>query len=228
MTGVNDRGEVVEAGSPEDNRPRSQVDLEQRLAADFSPRKMGEQLSEQEKLGTPVSYAVEGNDTSGYIGVSPEYMTYASATEAPLQGTEGAEAQAGYLQTQPLRQVKTEKVEEGKQITGVGSSDPVIYSEVSGEIFKTEQVTVKDGEEPDTVEDVEKLKAKDAPVAGAKVVPAAAPKNAGRNRAPQGTDSGDKTTDSDPSSSDAPPSVESDGAETPSQELPKPPKPPKS
>lgn len=29
-------------------------------------------------------YTVEGNDTSGYIGVSPEYMTYANETEKPL------------------------------------------------------------------------------------------------------------------------------------------------
>lgn len=29
-------------------------------------------------------YRVEGNDTSGYIGVSPEYMTYANETEKPL------------------------------------------------------------------------------------------------------------------------------------------------
>lgn len=28
-------------------------------------------------------YRVEGNDTSGYIGVSPEYMTYANETEKP-------------------------------------------------------------------------------------------------------------------------------------------------
>lgn len=29
-------------------------------------------------------YRVEGNDVSGYIGVSPEYMTYANETEKPL------------------------------------------------------------------------------------------------------------------------------------------------
>lgn len=29
-------------------------------------------------------YRVEGNDVSGYIGVSPEYMTYANETERPL------------------------------------------------------------------------------------------------------------------------------------------------
>lgn len=29
------------------------------------------------------NYRVEGNDTSGYVGVSPEYMTYANKTEKP-------------------------------------------------------------------------------------------------------------------------------------------------
>ncbi len=29
-------------------------------------------------------YRVEGNDTSGYVGVSPEYMTYANPTEKPI------------------------------------------------------------------------------------------------------------------------------------------------
>lgn len=28
-------------------------------------------------------YAVKGNDLSGFVGVSPEYMTYASKTEKP-------------------------------------------------------------------------------------------------------------------------------------------------
>jgi hypothetical protein len=28
-------------------------------------------------------FSVPGNDTSGYIGVSPEYMTYANETERP-------------------------------------------------------------------------------------------------------------------------------------------------
>lgn len=29
------------------------------------------------------SFAVEGNDLSGYVGVDPEYQTYANDTEAP-------------------------------------------------------------------------------------------------------------------------------------------------
>lgn len=31
------------------------------------------------------SFLVEGNDISGYVGVSPEYMNYASETHAPLE-----------------------------------------------------------------------------------------------------------------------------------------------
>jgi len=34
---------------------------------------------------------VEGNDVSGYIGVSPEYQNYASETEAPLQPSKKAD-----------------------------------------------------------------------------------------------------------------------------------------
>lgn len=30
------------------------------------------------------NYAVKGNDLSGFRGVSPEYMTYASETEKPV------------------------------------------------------------------------------------------------------------------------------------------------
>lgn len=33
-------------------------------------------------------YRVEGNDTTHYVGTSPEYMTYANETEAPYVGTD--------------------------------------------------------------------------------------------------------------------------------------------
>lgn len=156
-----------------DNRPNSQKDLERRMAADFSPKKLADEARDKElKDGTIVSYAVEGNDTSGYIGVSPEYATYANETEAPLRATEGVEAEATEALTQPLRQAKVKPSYEGKQITGVGSTNPVIYSEVSGEDYKTEVVTVKGGKEPKTVEDVEKLSASDRPAEEALVPPA--------------------------------------------------------
>ena len=35
------------------------------------------------------NYAVKGNDLSGFRGVSPEYMTYASETEKPVAKKDG-------------------------------------------------------------------------------------------------------------------------------------------
>ena len=39
-------------------------------------------------------YAVDGNDTSAYVGVSPEYQTYANETERPLEASEALEPDA--------------------------------------------------------------------------------------------------------------------------------------
>lgn len=178
-----------------DNRPNSQKDLELRLAGGHRPSEIAKLADERDRTGAPVSFAVEGNDTSGYVGVSPEYMTYANETEAPLQGAEGIEAEAGYRLTQPLRQVTTEASRESKQITGVGSKDPVLYAEVSGDIYKTEQVTVTEGKEPTTVEEEGKLDAKLAKTDGAVVTPAAKPAGApDGTSAPQGASSGDKAS----------------------------------
>ena len=38
------------------------------------------------------SFAVEGNDLSGYVGANPEYMTYADVGQAPGVADDGAEA----------------------------------------------------------------------------------------------------------------------------------------
>ncbi len=66
-----------------DNRPTSQIDAERVLA---------EQRGERAPTsGVARSFAVEGNDVSNYVGVSPEYQTYASETEAPLPADEGIE-----------------------------------------------------------------------------------------------------------------------------------------
>lgn len=42
------------------------------------------------RAGSP--YAVEGNDVSGYKGVSSEYRTYASKVDAPLAGAPDEDA----------------------------------------------------------------------------------------------------------------------------------------
>lgn len=63
-----------------------EVDYERRLAAEAGDPTGGVPDSE------PRVFAVEGNDLSGYVGVAPEYMTYANSTEAPAVADGGAGA----------------------------------------------------------------------------------------------------------------------------------------
>jgi hypothetical protein len=62
------------------------------------------------------SYEVEGNDTSDYVGASPEYRTYAEETHKPFQGDEGKEAVVQELQAQhdeDMKQVGDRPVDGG-------------------------------------------------------------------------------------------------------------------
>lgn len=45
-------------------------------------------IVEEEVVIDGRDYRVEGNDISGYVGVDPEYMTYANETEKPLNTAE--------------------------------------------------------------------------------------------------------------------------------------------
>src|SRR6059058_127963 len=86
--GVTSEASVSE---PYFTKSTAQVDLEQRLSNDnASPLARIEGSGNTNEVNAP--YAVEGNDTSGYVGVSPEYMTYANDTEKPLTADEGVEA----------------------------------------------------------------------------------------------------------------------------------------
>lgn len=66
-----------------DNRPTSQIDAERVLA-----EQRGDEVS---STAVARSFAVEGNDVSGYVGVSPEYQNYAEETHAPIAADEGIE-----------------------------------------------------------------------------------------------------------------------------------------
>lgn len=55
-----------------------ELDLEQRYAAEKGEESEGR------------DFAVEGNDLSGYRGVSPEYATYSNDTDKPLASEKGA------------------------------------------------------------------------------------------------------------------------------------------
>lgn len=66
--------------------PGSQVDLKRRQENDNKSDRVLSTSDEYDpqELGEARSYLVEGNDTTEYIGTSPEYATYANDTEAPL------------------------------------------------------------------------------------------------------------------------------------------------
>lgn len=81
-------------------------------------------------------YAVEDNDTSGYVGVSSEYMTYANDTEKPLRAEEGVEAE---LEDKLLRGGLVSKVAvgDGKQTQGGGSTYESVTTATSGDGFSS-------------------------------------------------------------------------------------------
>jgi hypothetical protein len=83
-------------------KPASQLDLEYRLkngnassrvlsTADVEPPEPEDEVEARR-------YAVEGNKTSNYFGVSPEYQTYANETEKPMRAQGGPEAELEKLQ----------------------------------------------------------------------------------------------------------------------------------
>lgn len=160
----------------EDNRPTSQKDLEARLEADFKPAHLVNPKG-FETVAPP--YAVEGNDTTGYVGVSPEYMTYADDRQKPFQGEGGVERQVedDLFTAEPVAVVAAKH--EGRQITGVGSTQPLIYPHTSGDVYRTEVREIKADDVPDTVEDAAKLEDKGTKVgttkAKGKPAPPAAP-----------------------------------------------------
>jgi len=120
-------------------RPTSQMDLERRLDEGFLPEGARRNNTEDEVLNPEVvvaPYKVEGNDTSGYLGVSSEYMTYANETEKPLTATEGPEAESLKLAQAGVAGVRKFKGVDNTPATevGVGAAE-TLNTAVSGEGF---------------------------------------------------------------------------------------------
>lgn len=95
-------------------------------------------------------YAVEGNDTSAYVGVSAEYMTYANETDRPFRaesGTEKVREEAALSNPTPVRVGTTL---EGEQTQGQGSTGETVYTATSGEGFVAPQAVPSDNVEPAT------------------------------------------------------------------------------
>lgn len=70
-------------------KPTTVLDME-RFQAEEEARASGKKPGPDD--GTDGrDFRVEGNDTDAYVGVNPEYMTYANETEAPAAAEEGVE-----------------------------------------------------------------------------------------------------------------------------------------
>jgi hypothetical protein len=165
--------------------PRSQVDLERRVAADHNQKKLTEDLLKATASG-PRDFATEDTDTTNYVGVSPEYMTHANSTEAPLRGEDSIETKVEdelFSQTPPVN--KTEVEREGQQIIGTGSGDPLVYPTTSGDVW-TQDVNEGKVKQEDVPTKVEQLPEGSKPVTTENPkAPAKAPKPP-TSPAPQG------------------------------------------
>jgi hypothetical protein len=128
-------------GKPYLTKSTHELDLEARREAGF------ETVVKPEVDSNVVhdSYAVEGNDTSAYVGVDFDKMTYANDTEAPLKGDgwtdkAGDELLANYAYAKGY-------AEQVDHTLGTGSSDPLVQVVTSGKKVEHQVVEVKKVEE---------------------------------------------------------------------------------
>lgn len=113
-------------------------------------------------------YAVEDNDTSNYVGVSPEYMTYANDTEKPLRAEEGLEKELEdqFLDGDRFKVAQAVSAEDNAT-QGGGSVHQTVYPAVSGEAF----TSTKAKESPDKAK-APNQSSDDEPRAAKKAAPA--------------------------------------------------------
>jgi len=77
-------------------KPASQLDLEARLESGNESDRVvstADTFKGAQDDGKARTYVVEDNDTSGYIGTSGEYVTYANDTEKPVIADDSVEDQ---------------------------------------------------------------------------------------------------------------------------------------
>lgn len=96
-------------------------------------------------------FAVKGNDTTNFVGVSPEYMTYAGVGGKPLRA-EGdgplAQVEAEIFDNSPVVKV-TASPKEDTTTQGEGAGSELVYTATSGQGFVTKVATPEDAEKPE-------------------------------------------------------------------------------
>lgn len=115
-------------------QPTSSTDLERRLDAGFDVP-VGE--VDPKKVNAP--YATEDTDTSGYVGVSAEYMTHADVRQRPFRADGGTEQRA-----EEYALGDAPKVRKPVKVTGKSSqptqNEELVYTATSGEDYSAELV----------------------------------------------------------------------------------------
>ena len=119
----------------------AQLDRERRLDdADLTPEELAE------KYGTEArDFTGDGNDTSLFVGVNPEYQNYAGVFNQPFRAEDGAERELEDELTQGG--ATAPKVEfDSNQTDGGGSTIPLVYAELSGDDFTNREVSQKEAD----------------------------------------------------------------------------------
>lgn len=122
------RAELAALEGPKEDAPRASV--------------WGDAVDDRGNVLSP--YAVEGNDTSAYVGVNPEYATYANETEKPLRAEEGTAERYFEDQLTSPKKFAVGAAVVSQPTEGGGSSVPLLYPDVSGEGYVNEPVKVSE------------------------------------------------------------------------------------
>jgi hypothetical protein len=138
------------------NKPTSLLDKEARMRAELAAKEgrkedapratvWGDAVDERGNVLSP--YAVEDNDTSAYVGVNPEYATYANETERPYRAEEGTAERYFEDQLTAPKKFAVGGWRPVQPTEGGGSSVPLLYPDVSGEAYVNEPVKVTEAPE---------------------------------------------------------------------------------
>lgn len=124
------------------------VFLKTTAALDLERREEDERLTPAERRERDKSqgrdFTGDGNDTSAYVGVSAEYMNYASPGDRPYRA--GEDSALGRLEDQLTSGAAVAAPVDpvSNQTDGGGSTVPLVYAEFSGEDFTNRVVTAEE------------------------------------------------------------------------------------
>ncbi len=142
-----------------------ELDYQRRLDENFAPDTRST-TGEPTEVYAP--FAAKGNDTSAYVGVSPEYMTYADDTHKPLRADDGVEAkrEARVLDAAPVVAAgATTALDADTSTQGAGNSSDLVYTGASGEGYTAQKAVAPEPEVVTEEQDEDQAETITVPVA---------------------------------------------------------------